>query len=158
MDAHFDRDEIIRAAKLLVPAGGITELRALDAKMSGVSWKGTASGYFSSPAKLADAVATIQSAKGVYIIPNAVNPALLARSANKLRVLGKSDPSTPDADIQRRHWLLIDLDPRRPSGVSSTAVEHAAAEAIAVEVRSWLKALDWPDPRHLASMRLVRWV
>ena len=123
----FCRDEVVRTVRLLLAEGGITELRALDAVLQGDRRAGTASGYFDSPEKLADAVSRIVSAKGVYIIPNAVNPDLLSRAANRLRLVGRAEPTTSDHDVVRRRWLLIDLDPKRPAGIGSTDAEHEAA-------------------------------
>ena len=117
----FRREEVVRTVGLLLAEGGITELRALDAVLQGDRRSGTASGYFDSPEKLADAVARIVSAKGVYVIPNAVNPDLLSRAANRIRLVGRADPTTSDHDIVRRRWLLIDLDAKRPAGIGSTA-------------------------------------
>src|SRR5207247_1842544 len=41
-------------------------------------------------------------------------------------------------DILKRRWLLIDFDPVRPTGISSTDAEHEAALKRAREVRAWL--------------------
>jgi hypothetical protein len=60
--------------------------------------------------------------------------------------LGKKDSTTSDADILRRRWLPIDIDPLRPSGVSSTNEEHTLALAKANEVASWIAGLGFPEP------------
>lgn len=142
----FRREEVVRTVGLLLAEGGITELRALDAVLQGDRRSGTASGYFDSPEKLADAVARIVSAKGVYVIPNAVNPDLLSRAANRIRLVGRADPTTSDHDIVRRRWLLIDLDAKRPAGIGSTAEEHEAAQKRAYTLREYLTSEGWPDP------------
>jgi hypothetical protein len=142
----INRDAIIAAAKLLVEPGGITELRALDAKLQGDHRSGTASGYFDSASKLADAAGRIVSAKGLYIIPNAINRDLLARASNRVRLVGKADPLTADHDVERRRWLLIDLDPQRPAGIASKDAEHDAARERAEAVRSHLRGEGWPEP------------
>ncbi|MGD9691096.1 MAG: AAA family ATPase [Phycisphaerales bacterium] len=144
---RFGRAEIIRAFKLLVRPGGITEVRALDAVMrGGRSYPATLSGYFDCPEKLADAVEKIVSARGIYIIPNAVDPALLNRAFNRIKVVGKTDPLTTDTGITRRRWLLVDLDAVRPTGISSTDAEHAAARQRAERVREHLRSKGWPEP------------
>jgi KaiC/GvpD/RAD55 family RecA-like ATPase len=140
------RAEIIRAAQLLLEPGGITELRALHARLRGEHRTGTVSGYFDSAAKLADAVGQIVSAKGIYIVPNTMNPALLARAANRVRFAEKGDPLTADHDMVRRRWLFVDFDPVRPAGIGSTDDEHAAARARAELVRDDLRSAGWPDP------------
>ncbi|RKY03384.1 hypothetical protein DRP77_06210 [Candidatus Poribacteria bacterium] len=85
-------------------------------------------------------------AEAIYVTLNPVNPALLARSANRLRTVRKGEATTSDADILCRRWLPIDLDPVRPAGVSSTDEEHEAAIQRAKEIREWLKGLGWPEP------------
>ena len=75
---------------------------------------------------------------GVYVTLNPVNPALLARASNRLRTVGRNDALTSDADITKRRWLPIDLDPVRPSGISSTDQEHLLAVERAFQVRETL--------------------
>ena len=87
------------------------------------------------------------SVHGIYVTLNEVNPALLSRRANRIKMrLGKKDSTTSDADILRRRWLPIDIDPLRPSGVSSTDVEHGLALAKADEVARSIAGLGFPDP------------
>lgn len=141
-----DRDEIIRAARGIVASGGITELRALDATMTGGrQWPGIVSGYFDSPAKLADACASIANAKGCYIVANEINPALLARACNRIRAVGK-EPTTSDHDVVRRRWLPVDLDPNRPAGIGATDAEHEQAHEAAQRIRDHLHERGWPEP------------
>ena len=64
---------------------------------------------------------------------------------NRLRPAGRN-PTTADTDIVRRRWLLIDCDPRRASGVSSSNAEHESALAKAREIRNGLSSLGWPKP------------
>lgn len=60
--------------------------------------------------------------------------------------LGRKDATTSDTDIIRRHWLPIDLDPVRPSGVSSTNSEHDTALERARKISTWLAEQGFPDP------------
>jgi hypothetical protein len=141
-----DRDTIVRAAQALVAPGGITELRALRATTAREAWRtNTLSGYFDSSEKLAEAVAEIVSASGVYVVINEVNPALLARAANRLLII-KGEPTTADHDIVRRRWLPIDLDPVRPTGISATSAERSNAGERADLVEDYLRRRGWPDP------------
>jgi hypothetical protein len=61
---------------------------------------------------------------GIYITLNPTNPALLARSANRLQ--NRVQVTTSDSDIFARRWLLLDFDPVRPSGISSMDKEHGS--------------------------------
>ena len=52
--------------------------------------------------------------------------------------------TTSDIDIVRRRWLILDFDPVRPSGISSTDEEHRAALSRVEEVKTYLKDGGWP--------------
>ncbi|QYZ78233.1 hypothetical protein E2N92_01705 [Methanofollis formosanus] len=127
----------------LFPEGGVVEVRALADRFAH-------SGYFDDFAKLANAAEALDAdleVKGTYVTLNVVDPALLARRANRVKMrLTRSDPTTSDADILRRRWLPIDLDPVRPSGVSSTEAEHAAALQRAETIARWLAEQGFSDP------------
>jgi hypothetical protein len=133
------RDAVARIAG----PGQVVEVRALTDQY-------THSGYFSDPAALirsVEALDTDSSVHGIYVTLNEVNPALLSRRANRIKMrLGKKDSTTSDADILRRRWLPIDIDPLRPSGVSSTDEEHGLALAKADEIARWMTGLGFPDP------------
>ena len=133
------RDAVTR----LAGPGQVVEVRALTDQF-------THSGYFSDPAALIRAVEPLDadnSVHGIYVTLNEVNPALLSRRANRIKMrLGKKDSTTSDADILRRCWLPIDIDPLRPSGVSSTDEEHDLALTKADEVARWITGLGFPDP------------
>jgi len=141
--AAVDREEIARAVVLLFPSTAVIELRALGPG-------GVHSGYFDDPVKLAGraaAIASLTEVSGVYLTLNEVNPALLSRRANRVVMrVGRTDPTTADADIVRRRWLPIDLDPVRPAGVSSSDEEHEAALQRAGEITAWLSGQGFPAP------------
>jgi KaiC/GvpD/RAD55 family RecA-like ATPase len=128
-----------RAANVERP---VFEVRALGIN----GHAGVLSGYFDSPDKLTKAATAVHGAEGVYVTPSPVSPALLARAANRLKQPGKKGTSTADADVARRLWLLVDVDAKRPAGISATDAEKAAAEGEAVALRAWLGAQGWPDP------------
>src|SRR5882724_7400629 len=142
-----DVAEILRTLSLLAEPAQVVELRLLRAQPNGQRMPVTMSAYFNDHKALANqALAHGTCAQGVYITLNPINPALLARSANRLRIVGKNDPLTTDADVTKRWWLPIDLDPVRPSGISSTDAEHEAAIVRAFEIRDVLGEEGWPDP------------
>jgi hypothetical protein len=137
------RDLIRAAAGILFSPGQTVEVRAIGKR-------GTASGYFDDPAALADRAYTLDRGgeyAGIYVTLNPVNPALLSRRANRIEPrLGNREATTADGDITRRVWLPVDLDPVRPSGVSSSEPEHAAALEKAARIAEYLSALGWPAP------------
>ena len=134
---RIDADEIRRAIELLAPP--VFELRALNCKVSGEYRSGTYSGYFQRE-ETDDLLVTlerIESASGVYFTPHHVNPALLARSMNRARIITR-EPTTADKDIIGRGWVLIDVDPVRPAGVSATDAEKSAARKMIHDIDNHL--------------------
>ena len=121
-------EEIRLALKVFLAPDQVVEVRALGVRAG--NYSNTVSGYFDAEHRedLIRDVLAIGEATGVYFVLNPVKPALLARAANRLRKLvGKDTATTGDADSLSRRWILIDLDPVRPSGISATAAEKALA-------------------------------
>lgn len=138
-------DAIRDGVAALFERGHVVEVRALKTA------RGTASGYFDAAEALMTSVRQLdeQHVPAIYATINPVVPALLARSAN--RVTAYARDTTQDAHIVRRSRLLIDLDARRPSGISATDVEHEAALARAVVIRECLRKREWPEPLYVDS-------
>ncbi|MDX8548979.1 hypothetical protein KHC33_15300 [Methanospirillum sp. J.3.6.1-F.2.7.3] len=132
---------IREAASILCREGQVVELRTLGER--------THYGYYTDFDKLARDAAVLDTTpgiSGIYITINEVNPALLSRCANRIKKSGQKEPQTADGDIIRRKWLPIDIDPVRPSGISSSEAEHQAALKKAESIAAFLKELGWPDP------------
>ena len=142
----IDRDTIRRTLALLLAPGQVTEVRAFKARNATreTPWRApTVSGYYRDADPLARDVGTIDAA-AVYIMPNPIRPDLLARAAHRLEWGAKT--TTSDDDIQARRWLLVDLDPKRPAGISATDAEHDAALTLARTIARDLWEGDWPKP------------
>ena len=146
-NAMTDANEITHALRLWFQAGDVFEVRVLDAVSADYRREHIESGYFDYEhiSAVPEALKRLLSFRGVYVTVNPVNPDLLARAVNRLRPAGRN-PTTADTDIVRRRWLLIDCDPRRASGVSSSNAEHESALAKAREIRDGLSSLGWADP------------
>lgn len=130
--ACSDPSEIERAVALFFERGTVVELRAP------ASGRGTLSGYFDEPRALVrEAIKLSGSVPGVYVTLNPVNRDLLTRARNRVKPFAKH--TTNDADIVRRRWLPIDLDPIRPTGISSTETQHAAAIEAGHATVGWLR-------------------
>ena len=84
---------------------------------------------------------------GLYVTLNRTNPALLARMANKFEtgVLAKGT-LTSDDDIINWDYLPIDIDPVRPTGISSTDAELVLAETKTNVVIEYLTGQGFPLP------------
>lgn len=133
--------EIRRAVDILFRPGDVVEVRVPKAGRYR-----TISGYFSDFDELAAAVARLDQNKwpGIYWTLNPVNPALAARASEKLKLYAEA--TTSDADILFRRWLPVDLDPRRPTGISSSDGEHQQALDLAVLIARALAGQGWPEP------------
>ena len=143
----IDADELTHALRLWFQPGDVFEVRVLDAVTAGYRHEHVESGYFDFehiPA-VAEALEKLRGYRGAYATVNPVNPALLTRAVNRLRSVGR-EPTTADADVLVRRWLLIDCDAVRPSGISSREDEHDAAMEKAHEIRTGLASLGWPEP------------
>lgn len=138
------RDDAIRHAQRFFGApGDVIELRALGVRKG--QFSATVSGYFDSAEKLVDAAAELDGhAEGIYLTLNPVRADLLARANNRL-VTGPKH-ATADTDVRVRRLLLVDLDPRRPSGISATDEERRVARSRADEIASFLMSVGFTDP------------
>ena len=135
-------DEVRRALQTLFTADQVIEVRALG--KSGIQ-----SGYFDEIECLIQKIEPLDTdpaISGIYVVLNELDPSLLARRVNRVERLGRSDSTTGDANIVRRRWLPIDIDPKRASGISSSDEEHNSALQKAEVVASWLRDLGFPEP------------
>lgn len=147
-----DKESIVSALKLWFREGDVFEIRVLDAVSPEWMRPHMESGYFDYEhiPDAAEAISRLRSFRGAYATVNPVNPDLLARACNRLRGITR-EATTADTDILSRRWLLVDCDPKRVSGVSSSDSEHEAAISMACKIRSGLSASGWPDPILLDS-------
>lgn len=103
------------------------------------------SGWFLDLEKAASIVAEVDSQTrpvSIYVTLNPVSDALRGRANERLKA---SADRTQDADVIRRRWIYVDLDPNRPKGVSASEDEKKAAKDLARKVRDYLLSLGWPD-------------
>ena len=125
--------------ELVVEPDSVFELRVLDTPN-----RGTFSGYFTDPAQAAKAAAHWDGKANIYITLNPVHPGCLARSSGRVTPHPKN--TTSDADILRRRWLLVDIDPVRPAGVPATDSEKQAALGLVEAIRQFTAENGWPEP------------
>src|SRR3989442_1039435 len=126
-----DRAEIARAVRLLHEPDEVIELRALEVRTREWKQPHSASGYFDRDhrdALIEGAAEWSPNGAGFSVAGNFVNPALLPRAAN--RIENGLNPTTGDTDTRHRRWLLMDLDPQRPNGISATETEHNASREL----------------------------
>ena len=138
---------IAQSLHALLEPDQIVELRILNSKTGTSRYTENLTGYFDTDhiEEAAQAVAGVASATGFYWTLNPVKPALHARAYNRIKKAEKGG-STGDHEIIYRRWLLIDLDPCRPAGISATDAEKATSKIMAQQVRDYLKERAWPNP------------
>lgn len=106
--------------------------------------KGTLSGYFNDFEKLDKAVSKYNGRYNIFFSLNQINPEIVARSENRLSNWAKE--TTSDKEIIRRKWILVDLDPIRPPGVSSSQAELEMSEAMALRIQEYLGEKGFSEP------------
>lgn len=116
----------------------VVEVRMLKTKT------GTISGYYDNYSKLVQDIQPYIGKQDVYFSLNPVCQDLIARSANRLTTYAKT--TTSDQDIEKISYILIDLDPVRPSGISSTDAEKEYTYNKAKDIFQFLADYGWPSP------------
>lgn len=132
---------------LFFTPGEVTEIRAYGLSRSSKAWEGWAGGsgivygYFDNAQAFGAAAAALEQHKapGIYFTLNPTVPDLLARAANRLKASGAKPIQTSDKDIACIRWLPIDIDPKRPAGISSTDAELALAVETRDKIARFLK-------------------
>jgi hypothetical protein len=128
---------------LYAPEGAI-ELRAFVHERGRVV---TYAGWFNDIEALTQEALKLEEAGGdVYITVNPVKEALLGRLYNEcMKNDPKVHPLTSDADILYRRHILVDCDPVRPTKVSATDGEKAAAYERALTIKRDLEGRGFPE-------------
>jgi len=151
----YDTSEITETLNFIHPHGSTFEVCSIGTKKRKLDlWDGKyaggnkpiVAGWFEDNDVAAKIIAELDGRaepEGIYVTLNPCNPALVARANNRLKP-GVS--RTKDIEIERLQNLLIDVDPRRPVGVSTTDKEKDAAISIIRLIWRDLNSLDWPEP------------
>jgi hypothetical protein len=139
-----------------IKPGEVTEIRVLGAFGNSGAWsgfaKGTVAGWFDDHASLCKAVTAINGEKvnhgGAYFTPQVIDPRLIGRAFNRLVV---AKETTADRDVRAYRFLLIDADPVRPAGISSSDAELAAALKLRDEIAGEI-ASDYHLPEPICAI------
>jgi len=140
-----DPAKILRFLQVVYGPGEVREIRVLQVRNG--NYTENRVGFFDADhlEDAAQAIARILEAGGVYFTLNPVNPGLHARAFNRIKKAEKNG-ATSDAEIVHRRWMLVDVDAKRPAGISATDAEKEAAWDVAQKVRAWLSSEGWPAP------------
>ena len=137
-DGIINLTELRKAILQLKPDGQLFEIRVLGDHVK-------VSGYFKDVETLIKAFDKVDLRDAnIYITLNKLNDALFSRQqANKFLV---AKNTTSDKEIEGYDWFFVDLDPERPTGISSTNEELKQAAELAQKVYVYLKGLGFEEP------------
>lgn len=97
----------------------------------------TASGYFTNPTTLIEAIKPYTDTFNIYFSLNKIDRACYGREQRD-KILQRVKNTTSDGEIVARDWVLVDLDAKRLSGVCSTKDEAMKAYEKGQEVYQFL--------------------
>lgn len=133
--------EISKAIEVLKPDGQLFECRVI------YNSKRMYSGYFKSSDALLNAFNDIDDFGNcnIYITLNELKPQCYDRSQRD-KFIKNSDATTSDNDVDGYDWLLVDLDPRRPTKTSSTDEQIEKARVICGKILQFLENVGFEKP------------
>ena len=86
----------------------------------------------------------LQGTEAIYFTANPVQDVLLARCNNRIQ---RATITTADHNTKYRRYLLLDIDPERPAGTTSTVAQHNQSIELAYTVaKGMTEDYGWPDP------------
>ena len=144
----LDTNNITKAIQLLHSNGELFEIRLINGSYN-------ASGYFTNADTAIKALqdfhpewnARTKTAKAanIFVTLNPINMSCYSRKQHDC-FIENAQPTTKDNEITALHWLLIDLDPKRMSGVSSSEEELKLAKAKARTIHNFLSDRGFKEP------------
>lgn len=139
---YIDYEETRKAIDLLQAPGEVFEVRVIGTS----SRKDILSGYFQDADTLFQKLDTIDLRKrNIYITLGEVREECFSRSQCE-RFEKNPAVTTNDNDIIAYRWLFVDLDPDRPTGISSSDEQLRSAEILRDKVYEYLQWLGFPEP------------
>lgn len=140
MTVFLNEEKIRQTVSVLVEKGRVFEVRVIRKRP-----KQVLSGYFKNADVLLKELKKIDlSGCNVYITLNAVKEECYAAEQHDKFLPGAS--ATNDNDIDYFCWLMVDLDPKRKSGISATDEEREAAFKLATRIYNFLKSHGFEEP------------
>ena len=137
----YDENEIRKAISIMKNQNDLFEVRIVASSKKNVS------GYFR------DAETCINALKGVpandncnvYITLNGIRDECYSRQQRD-RFMNNVSPTTTDSDIDLYTWFLIDIDPVRAAGTSSSEEQIVLAKRKSNEVYLFMKQTGFEEP------------
>ena len=144
----LDNKNITKAIQFLHNNGELFEIRLINGNYN-------ASGYFTSADTAIKALQNFHPewnartptarAANIFITLNPIDIACYSRKQHDC-FIENAQPTTKDNEITALHWLLIDLDPKRMSGVSSSKEELELAKKKAKTIHDFLSDRGLKEP------------
>ena len=144
----LDNKNIKKAIQLLHNNGKLFEIRLINGNYN-------ASGYFTSADTAIKALQNFHPewnartptarAANIFITLNPIDIACYSRKQHDC-FIENAQPTTKDNEITALHWLLIDLDSKRMSGVSSSKEELELAKKKAKTIHDFLSDRGLKEP------------
>lgn len=136
----FNEEEIRKAISIFHPDGQLFEIRLVEDK-----WN--AAGVFADADTLIRELqsARIRTGANVYMTLNDLHDACFSRKHSN-HFIEYAAPTVGDNDIIGYSWLLVDVDPKRPAGTSSSAEELKGSRETAKRILEYLKNRGWEAP------------
>ena len=131
-------EELQKTEHIFMRENSYIEVRILKTQ------RGTLSGYFNDMEKMISAIKKYDRKYNIFFTLNVPIDGIESRSINRLKEYAQN--TTTDSEIAKRKWILIDLDPVRPSGISSTDEELKQAEILSNKIRDYLSEAGFPEP------------
>lgn len=137
----INETEIRKSINALKPNNQLFECRVI------YNNRATYSGYFKGADELINGMSGIRDFAdcNFYITLNELNPACYDRS-QRGRFEKNSKATTSDNDVIGYQWLMVDLDPRRPTGTSSDDEQIEKAKSKCNKLYTFLKNFGFEEP------------
>ena len=137
----IDEKEIHKAVAILKPANQLFECRVI------CNNKRTYSGYFTSADTLCEAFNEIYDFAdcNIYFTLNSLNPQCYDRQQRD-KFVRNAEATTSDTDVIGYDWMLVDLDPRRPTKTSSTDEQIAKAWQLCIRICQFMMNVGFETP------------
>lgn len=131
-------EKVKDALRILKNPGQLYEIRILKGKQ-------IISGYFTDVETLEKAFDTVDlRGANIFYTLNTINPDCYSREQRDC--FRQSKTTTSDSDIIAYQWMLIDLDPVRATGISSSNEEVTEAYEVAKRIVEYLRGMGYPAP------------
>lgn len=141
MNGCYDINEIKKTLAILKPNNALYEIRILKGKTN-------YSGYFKGTDNLEEQFGKLNlhgENVNIFYTLQVIDEACYSREQRE-RFRQNSKTSTSDNDILAYNWILVDLDPKRKTDVSSTDDELNHARKTAERIVWYLKSIGFRSP------------